>query len=216
VNRPWLRRSLIAASILLYALLDHYSASATVPSLGATLAVAPMLLGLLLLLNRLEGRRWLLPLTLVVCVALLWRFWQPLQRNFALLDLLQQVGAYGALAAGFGRSLLRGRIPLCTQWATQLHGALPEPVQRYTRTVTAVWTGFFIGICVISVALYTSAPIHIWSLFANFMILPLAVLLFVAEYAVRSRVLPSMRRYTMADSARAYLASSRSGGAPGA
>jgi uncharacterized membrane protein len=95
-----------------------------------------------------------------------------------------------------------------------VHGPLPPDVQRYTRAVTAAWTVFFVSISLLSAALYTWAPLRVWSVFANFLTLPLAALMFLGEYALRQRVLPSMRRITLRDTARAYFRAPDGGTAP--
>jgi hypothetical protein len=46
------------------------------------------------------------------------------QRPLQWSDLVQQAGAYVMVAFGFGRSLLPGRVPACTQVTAQLHGPL--------------------------------------------------------------------------------------------
>jgi uncharacterized membrane protein len=208
VKRRWLRRALIAASILIYALLAHYSnATAGAHGLGAALAVGPLLLALAVAVRRSPHPLIATVLLAPLSAALLLLSWGHIERNFTLMILLQQCGAYLMLALVFGRSLMRGELPLCTRWATMVHGPLPGDVQRYTRAVTAAWTGFFISIGLLSALLYAWAPLRVWSLFSNFLTLPLAALMFLGEYALRQRLLPSMRRITLRDTARAYFQS---------
>jgi uncharacterized membrane protein len=215
VKRRWLRRGLIAASILIYALLAHYSnASPDAHALGAALAVGPLLLALALAVRRSPHPLIAFVLVAPLTVALLLLSWGHIERNFTLMILLQQCGAYLTLTLVFGRSLLRGEVPLCTRWAAMVHGPLPPDVQRYTRAVTAAWTVFFVSISLLSAALYTWAPLRVWSVFANFLTLPLAALMFLGEYALRQRVLPSMRRITLRDTARAYFRAPDGGTAP--
>jgi uncharacterized membrane protein len=90
---------------------------------------------------------------------------------------------------------------------------LSPEAQRYTRAVTAAWTIFFVCISLLSVLLYAFAPLRLWSIFSNFLTLPLAALMFVGEYLLRQRLLPSMHRITLADTARAYF-QSPAGGTP--
>jgi uncharacterized membrane protein len=214
VKPGWLRQSLIAASILGYALLAHYSNAANAAVLGVTLATAPPLLALLLLARRARWPWLVLPATVLLAGALLRIAWPLLEHNFPLMYLLQQCAAYLMMAAGFARSLMPRQVPLCTQWAGMLHGPLPAPVQRYTRAVTAAWSVFFVAIGLSSALLYLLAPLRVWSLFSNFLTLPLAILMFAGEYALRRRLVPSMRRSSLADSARAYFAARRHGAAP--
>jgi uncharacterized membrane protein len=219
VTRRWLRPTLVAASILLYALLEHYTsttpdATPGTAALGAALATTPLLLAWLLLARRL-ARPWIsLPLALLAAAIVLMNVWRQIEHNFPLMFMLQEVGVYLMLAFGFGRSLLAGQMPLCTQWALMLHGPLPEPVQRYTRSVTLAWTAFFVAISLTSALLFRFAPLRVWSVFSNFLTLPLAALMFAIEYGLRRRRLPWMQHATLVDTARAYFATTRRGAAP--
>jgi uncharacterized membrane protein len=213
--RRWLRHGLMAATILIYALLEHYTNTTGGNSaLGAALAVAPLLFAWLLLARRTPKPRLTLLLASLLAGVVLTTYWQQIERNFALMYLLQQVGVYLILAFGFGRSLMAGQVPLCAQWASMVHGPLPEQVRRYTRGVTLAWTLFFVAIALSSSVLYVAAPLRIWSLFSNFLTLPLAVLMFAVEYELRRWRLPWMQRASLAETARAYFATSRNGAAP--
>ena len=94
------------------------------------------------------------------------------------------------LVASFAGSLRPGATALCTELADKLHGPLTPREVHYSRRVTAAWALFFAAIVAITVVLFAAAPLRVWSLFANFCILPLVALMFTAEYAVRCRVLP--------------------------
>jgi uncharacterized membrane protein len=210
VTPRWLRHGLVAASIVTYALLQHHANTTPgAAALGAALAIAPLLVTWLLLARRTPWPRISVLLASLAAGALLVDGWSRIEHSFALMFMLQEAGLYLILAFGFGRSLVSGQTPLCTHWATMLHGPLSEPVQRYTRTVTSAWTVFFVGISLTSVLLYIFAPLRIWSIFSNFLTLPLAVLMFAIEYEVRRHRLPWMRRASLADTARAYLATTR-------
>jgi uncharacterized membrane protein len=56
--------------------------------------------------------------------------------------------------------------------------------------------------------LFLFAPLRLWSLFANFCVLPLIGLMFVAEYAVRRRALPQVPRRGILAAVRVYFANS--------
>jgi uncharacterized membrane protein len=206
-----LRPIALATVILGYALLVHYSNLSGAPkALGAALALAPLLA--VLMIGAWQARwRWvLIPLLLGGTAALLVASWAQIEQHFGWIYLWQQCAVYAALALAFGRSLLPGRIPLCTRWATIVHGALPEEARRYTRAVTNMWALFFVAVIVASVALYLLASRAAWSLFSNFLVLPLAMVVFAAEYRLRRRALPNMRRATLREMARAYAAESQS------
>jgi uncharacterized membrane protein len=65
---------------------------------------------------------------------------------------------------------------------------LPEYAVAYTRRVTQVWCGFFLGNGL--VALYTAihSPLEIWTLYNGLIAYLLMGIVFAAEYAVRLRV----------------------------
>jgi uncharacterized membrane protein len=212
VNYRWLRHGLVAASILTYALLQHYTNTTPAAApLGAGLAIAPLLLAWLLLARRTPWPRVSVLLASLLAAALLFESWSRIEHSFPLMFMLQEAGVYLILAVGFGRSLMAGQTPLCTRWATMIHGALSAPVERYTRTVTFAWTVFFVGISLSSVLLFAFASLRVWSIFSNFLTLPLAALMFAIEYEVRRHRLPWMQRASLAATARAYFATMRRG-----
>ena len=211
IRRRWSgqRYGWIAASVIGYAILAHYTnLSRSAKPLGAILAIAPALaLGL--------GLAWrsayrAVSLALVtVTIALICSHWKILESNYPLLYLLEEMGFYALLSITFARSLVRGRIPLCTYWAENLHGPLPAVVASYTRTTTAAWGIFFALIATLSLAMYLWSPLPAWSAFSNFATLPLVVLMFIGEYTVRRKVLPPPHRTGLWESVRACLDSSR-------
>jgi len=105
----------------------------------------------------------------------------------------------------FGRSLARGREPLCTHWANRVQGPLSPPLERYTRQVTVAWTLFFALLTAAQVLLFLLAPLPVWSTFANFFCLPLVAAMFIGEYLVRSQLLPDIDHASILDGVRAFL-----------
>jgi uncharacterized membrane protein len=206
----WRRRLQLAAIIAFigaYAGLSHYSNIAQTHELGVGLALGPPLTVGLLLLWR--GTHLAVAVLGAAAAAVLLRhYWPVLEKNFPLVYLLQEGGLYSLLAASFGQSLFGGRVALCTQIADKVHGPLTPQELRYTRRVTAAWALFFALITVATLSLFLFAPLRIWSLFANFCVLPLIGLMFVAEYAVRRRVLPQVPRGGILAAVRVYFAGS--------
>lgn len=207
----WRRRLQLAAVIVFvaaYAGLSHYSNSvAKTHDLGVGLALGPVLTAGLLLIWR--WTHFLVGLMAAAAAAmLLRRYWPALERNFSVLYLVQEAGFYSLMALSFGQSLLGHRVALCTQLADRVHGPLNAQEVRYTRRVTAAWALFFVAIAAASVGLFVFAPLRTWSLFANFCVFPLIGLMFVAEYAVRRRVLPQVPRRGILAAVRVYFASS--------
>jgi uncharacterized membrane protein len=207
----WRRRLQLAAIIafvVAYAGLSHYANSAAkTHDLAVGLSLAPVLaVGLLLV-----GRWTHVGVALLAAAAvgtLLRHYWPVLEKNFSVVYLLQEGGFYSLMAASFGRSLRAPRVALCTQLADQVHGPLTPQEVRYTRRVTAAWALFFLLITAATVGLFLFAPLRIWSLFANFCVLPLIGLMFVGEYAVRRRILPQVPRRGILAAIRVYFAGS--------
>jgi uncharacterized membrane protein len=207
----WRRRLQLAAIIafaLAYAGLSHYGNSvAKTHDLGVGLALGPVLTVGLLVLWR--GTHLGVALLGAAAAAVLLRhYWPVLEKNFSVVYLLQEGGFYSLMAASFAVSLLGQRVALCTQLADKVHGPLTPQEVLYTRRVTAAWALFFLSITAATLILFLFAPLRLWSLFANFCVLPLIGLMFVAEYAVRRRVLPQVPRRGILAAVRVYFANS--------
>jgi uncharacterized membrane protein len=203
-----LQLAAIIALVVAYAGLSHYSNSvAKTHDLGVALALGPLLAVGLLLVWR-WTRLGVALLAAAVVGIILSHYWPVLEKNFSVVYLLQEGGFYSLMGASFGQSLLGRRVALCTQLADKVHGPLTPQEVRYTRRVTAAWSLFFISITAATVGLFLFAPLRIWSLFANFCVLPLIGLMFVAEYAVRRRVLPQVPRRGILAAVWVYFAGS--------
>ncbi|GJH29205.1 hypothetical protein [Caballeronia novacaledonica] len=202
-------------AIAAYQLAAHHAASTPgAHGLGLALVLAPILLIALNAVVRSPARGWLLPLWALACVAS-WLGRAPLTAHFGWGLWLEHASFNLALAWMFGRTLVHGREPLCTQFATMVHGQIEARVVRYTRHVTLAWTLFFVATAFVSTVLFACASIVAWSTFANYLALPLVGLMFVAEYACRRIALPDMEPSSIMDAVRAYTQSMqmRRGGA---
>ena len=78
------------------------------------------------------------------------------------------------------------------------------PHAIYTRQVTLAWTLFFATMALVSSLLFFLASLTLWSVFSNFLTLPLVALMFIAEYAVRRRVLSELPEMRLLDTLRAF------------
>ena len=117
----------------------------------------------------------------------------------------QHVGVHGFLAFGFGSTLAAGKTPLITTMARRVHRQFTPAMVVYTRKVTLAWTLYFIGMAIVSLALFAFASFDAWALFAN-LLTPLAVVvMFGTEYLLRYRLHPEFERTTVADAIRSYL-----------
>ncbi|MGB6309607.1 MAG: hypothetical protein WBF89_17610 [Steroidobacteraceae bacterium] len=206
----WRSRLQLGAAVLFvaaYAGLSHYSnTAAKSPVLGVVLALGPLLAVGLLLLWR-WSRAWA-AVSAAAAVLLLRHYWPLLERDFSVVYLLQEGGFYSLMAASFGSSLFGRRVALCTRLADKVHGPLTPRELLYTRRVTAAWALFFVLIAAATLGLFLFAPLRIWSLFANFCVLPLIGLMFMVEYAVRRRALPRAARPGILAAVRVYFANS--------
>jgi uncharacterized membrane protein len=205
------RRLQLAAVVLFfiaYSVLSHYSnLNPQAHDLRTVLALAPMLTLGLVLLWRWSGALMAF-LAAAAAAYLLRAFWPLFAQNFSIVYLLQQAGFYSIMAFTFGRSLRKGSIPLCTQIADKVHGPLSALELRYTRQVTVAWVIFFLGNVAANFLLFEFAPLSVWSVFVNFCSLPLILLMFAAEYAVRRRVLPQVQSSGLIATLRVYFADS--------
>jgi uncharacterized membrane protein len=212
VSVRWDRRLQYAAAcvaIAVYAGLSHYSnAAAGGRDLGTALALAPITAVATILAWR-SAPPAIAALLCAGLAGLIAGLWPALRQNYPLINLVQDSSIYGLLGVTFGKSLMPGRVALCTQLADKEHGPLSAPEVRYTRQVTAAWTLFFFVTTAVSILLFAAAPLRIWSLFINFCVLPLVGAMFVAEYQVRRRVLPEVKRTGLLATLRVYLAASR-------
>lgn len=90
-----------------------------------------------------------------------------------------------ALAWVFGRTLLRGRVPLIARFALMEQETLSAEVAAYTRLLTWLWTVLFVTAAAISLVLALAGDRNAWSLFTNLINYLLVGVLFVGEFAYR-------------------------------
>lgn len=202
------RGLLLAALAVTYALLMHHvNATGQVSVLGAVLAILPLLAVGIGLARSPASRSMGFAVLVLTCLLACWQ-WPQIERHSGFMFWLQDAGFMLFLMLTFGRTLRRGRKPLCVHFAEMLRDPLPAAHARYARQVTWAWTVFFAVMAAISSFLFFFAPLATWSLFANFLTLPLVALMFIAEFALRRRVLADAGDSHPFDALRAYLASS--------
>jgi uncharacterized membrane protein len=176
--------------ILGYAGLSYYSNSnPDAKGLAAALSIGPVLLVGTVLLWRWTRPSIALPIAALV-VAGLYYYWGLIERNYEWADLVQQCGAYTLVAVSFARTLLPGHIPLCTQLAVKLHGALSPLETAFTRRATLAWAVFYMVMSAAIVALFFTVSRSTWSLFVNFGTFGLIAIACLADAAIRHTMLP--------------------------
>jgi uncharacterized membrane protein len=171
------------------------------PALGALLSLVPLSF-LALWLFRRARHRILAPVALAAVAAVCALEWPFLERHFPGVFFLEHAGGNLLLALVFGRTLAAGREPLVTTFARIAHGGLTPAL--YTRQVTVAWTVFFLALFSVSTTLYVGGYMAAWSTLANLLSPFLVGAMFVAEYAVRHRVLPDVERIGILGGARAF------------
>ena len=194
----------IAVLVIGYPLLAHYTnESKQNTNLGAAVAIAPVLLIGFLLAWHSPHRLIMMGVLVLSCVAL-GAAWPVLENHFEVVYWLQNMGMQLVLLMTFGRTLIAGRQPLCTRFAEALYGPVTPQHEIYTRQVTVAWMVFFAAMALVSTLLFFFAPLAIWSIFSNFLTLPLVALMFIAEYRVRKAVLSDMPNMHILDAVRAF------------
>lgn len=198
------RWAVIVILCLGYPLLSHLFASSSTPSLaGALVAMAPLSVLALVMAWRSSRRTAMLALCLAG-FALLYLCVDWLVAHFNWVFLLDHAGTNALLGVAFARTLASGHDPMISHFARIVHGDLTPALVRYTRAATWAWVFYFGGVSALSLLLFWQTSPQIWSAFANLLGLPLLVLMFAGEYAVRCHVLPASERAGPLESIRAY------------
>lgn len=143
-------------------------------------------------------------LALVTVLAPLWWAWPLVLANADTLYFAQHLGTNALLAWVFGHTLVAGSTPLVVTFARMAHRELPPPIEAYARQVTVAWTAFFLVTCAVSIALYTAAPLAIWSAFAVLLQWPSVIVFFVGEYLLRRMLFKDFDHASMQQGFEAY------------
>ncbi|MEA3122107.1 MAG: hypothetical protein QOH33_1668 [Paraburkholderia sp.] len=200
------------AFVIAYQFGAHYAVSTPgLQLVGLVLALAPLLALTLGAAVRSDRRASWLPLWLASCL-LLWAIRAPLAQHFQWALYLEHVSFHLAMATLFGRTLVAGHEPLCSRFAAMVHGTLTPAVATYTRRITAAWALFFVAIALVSTLLFAAASVVVWSTFANYLMLPVVAMMFIAEFMYRRIVLPDEPRAGVLVEIRAYRLAMRERG----
>ena len=166
---------------------------------------------LLLALGTLGWRKrqwWTLGAYAALLVVLVLVVWRGGVVNAQRLYLLQHAALHLAIGWSFAMTLRGTEKPLITALAEGVHGRLGQPftaeLAQYTRSVTVLWVGYFVGMVVVSGLIYVSLSWAAWSLFCT-VLTPISVgVLFVAEHLWREWRHPEFPRVTMQAIVQAY------------
>jgi uncharacterized membrane protein len=197
-----------AYSVLCHLVLAVYPS----PVMAAGLAIGPLfLMGLAWLLSvgsrRLSSAaavKWFATLVSVTAIAVALRYLAQISAHAHWVYLLQHIGTNAALGGVFAFSLTGKRVAIVTRMALIVHGSLPSAMERYTRQVTVAWVVFFAAICTVSLALFFTSTLVIWSFFVNILSLPLLALMFLIEYRVRLALHPTFEHVSILAGIKAF------------
>jgi uncharacterized membrane protein len=198
------RIATVALLAVAYAALAYYtSVTPGMQSLGAMVALTPLMLALVSIAWHARNRVAWMGATALVCTGLAFQ-WGAITNHYDYLYWLEHAGTEAFLGVVFLRSLQPGREAMCSYFARMVHGSLTPVLERYTRQITIAWVMFFFAMSSISSVLFFTATISAWSTFAYFFTAPLTIGMFVIEYMVRRRVLPDMEHAHIFDGIRAF------------
>ncbi|MDZ4141356.1 MAG: hypothetical protein U1C48_05060 [Methylotenera sp.] len=196
----------IMVMIVTYAVLVHHvNASGHASTLGAILALTPIFLLIITVAVKATSRVAGIGLLLISGIAS-WLAWPFIKQHTGFVFWMQDIGLLLVLLVTFGWTLRKGRKPLCVHFAEMINnGVLPAEHERYAHKVTVAWVAFFAIMMITSTLLFFMAPLATWSIFVNFLTLPLVALMFMVEFMVRRRVLADLPTGHILDAVRAYL-----------
>ena len=179
--------ALIALAIGYTVLAHHTNTTPGNETLGAFVALAPILMAASSIAWRSPRRILMLSLIVIACIAL-FVAWGTIEHHYSRIFWMEHAGMQLMLCLVFARTLGPGRESMCTYFARMVHGSMTPALERYTRQVTTAWVGFFGMMATTSTVLFFAAPLSVWSVFANFLTAPLICLMFIVEYAVRRQM----------------------------
>src|SRR5882672_182631 len=168
---------------------------------AALISAQVMILGTVLLWRSIHRLRWMaIGISVLIVLAVL----LPAEKYVLLGSGLPHALIYFGLMVLFGRSLLRGRVPVITAVAQKIRGSLPDSIETYARFATLAWTVFFAAQLVASLCLFLFAPSSYWLFFVNVLNGPLVVTMFAAEYGARFVCFPHFPHATVAEVVAAF------------
>lgn len=191
--------------IISYSLLANYTLqSRQHASMGVLIAMLPIAFACFALAYR-SKRKILMLGALLLSTPLWWIVFTYFKQHYDWIYWLVHESLQLVLFVTFARTLRAGQQPLCTQFAEMVHNFLSPEQISYTRKVTIAWAVFFASVSILSSWLFFFYPINIWSVFSNFVYLPLVGLMFIVEYSVRQWALPEKDKASIMDAIHAFM-----------
>jgi uncharacterized membrane protein len=206
---PGLSIVAIAAGVALYAVVSHWlMVNAALNPWAVAILFGPLLMALTAG-AWVAKQTWLLVLCALGVMVLAAVVARGGVQHINLLYVLQHAGIHLALALAFGSTLRAGATPLITGLAATVHRNFTPAMQAYTRWLTGLWCGYFLGMVLLSFALYLLAPWPWWSFYCNLLTPVFAVALFLLEHVLRYWRHPEFERVSLRAAFEAYQRSGK-------
>lgn len=89
------------------------------------------------------------------------------------------------IAIGFLTSLQAGREPIVTAIGEASRGPLSQPMRKYTKQVTQLWTGLLITMAITNFSLALIGNDVLWSFITSFLNYVIIIVVFISEFIYR-------------------------------
>ena len=133
-------------------------------------------------------KKWFSAIALFIFVGLIAYFTQETYVQY-LIYLPPMLILFGLFVL-FSQSLMPDKMPLITRYAILLSekGEIDERHSRYSRTLTIIWSVFFLIMALTSLSLALFSSLDTWSLFTNVISYILVSAFFVIEFFIRKKL----------------------------
>ena len=157
-----------------------YLAASALGERAAALAALGLMAGALVAAS---GRRIAGLMVGLALAAAAWRFADTVR----VLVFIPPLAAFAFMAFFFGRTLRAGSEPLINRIARKEHPDLPADMARHARWLTKMWTGCFVALFVVALALAPWLSLAAWSRGVQLLGYVVPGVLFLGEYVYRHR-----------------------------
>ena len=201
INRPRrLRVVLISLLLITYPIIVHFNVLINNPLPTAVILISLLTVGLVMGLR--SSNKWL-----ILIFAFILSISIPLLLGGYIVEVsfLPPIFLNLILLAIFARSLLYGKTPLITRFVILTTKDITPQIKHYTRRVTQAWVAFFAIMVIESISLALFSPIHIWSIFTNFLNYVFVACMLIGEYIVRINFMKNNTHMSFLEFLRALL-----------
>lgn len=144
-----------------------------------------LLILLFVALDKYRHQHWFIGSILIFVIALILYLIQQTQIQYLLY--LPPILILLSLFILFSQSLSAGQTPIISRYAKLLGDKLEQRHLRYNRSLTIVWSGFFLLMATSSILLALFSTMEIWSIFTHIISYLLIAAFFVVEFIYRKR-----------------------------